>query len=195
MMNMNLRKIVIGALIYLIWSVLIGYFVIYLISWALVIAALVAGIYTGFRIKTSEALQNGFAAGFIGGIILGVVSLFVPSIYGIPLSIPIIGFLIPFNIPTTISWVVIPILSLVGAAFAMLGATLGSITKLRKLFLFLTLFTLFLFYAALDNVAWWWGRASWTWSISHVLTHWVDITVSLGFAFFVIILAHILKIY
>jgi len=194
---MDISKIIIGAIIYMVWSVLIGYFIIYLIPWAVIIAALVAGIYAGFKTKVFTGMVNGFMAGLVGGIVLGFVSLYTPTIYGIPLSVSVAGFLTPMisMFSTTISWFAIPTLAIVGSIFGTLGGLMGSITKLRKVFLFLTLFTLFLFYAALDNLAWWWGRASWEWSISHVLTHWVDITVALIFAFFVVFLAHILKIY
>lgn len=194
---MDFGKIVVGAVIYIVWSVLIGYFIVYLISWAVVIAALVAGIYAGFKTKPHKAITNGFMAGLIGGIALGTVSLYTPTLYGIPLSVSIAGFLTPLisMVSTTMSWIAIPTLAIVGSVFGTIGGLLGSVTKLRKIFLFLTLFTLFLFYLALDNVAWWWGRASWDWSISLVLTHWVDIVVSLAFALFITILAHALKIY
>ncbi len=194
---MDLHKVVMGALIYMIWSVLIGYFIVYLISWAVVIAALVAGIYAGFKTKTHKAVTNGLVAGLVGGITLGFVSLYTPTLYGIPLSVSIAGFLTPLIsiVSEKISWIAIPTLAIVGSLFGAIGGLLGSITQLRKIFLFLTLFTLFLFYLALDNVVWWWGRSSWDWSISLVLTHWVDIVVSLAFSFFVVILAHVLKIY
>jgi len=193
---MDLGKIVIGAIIYMVWAVLIGYLVIYLLTWAIIIAALVAGIYAGFGAKTHKGIANGFMAGLFGGIILGTASIYTPTVYGIPLSVSIANFLTPMiNITSTISWLSIPTLAVIGSIFGAMGGLLGSVTKLRKIFLFLTLFTLFLFYLALDNVAWYWQRYPWNWSISHVLTHWVDITVSLIFASVVVVLAHVLKIY
>ncbi len=194
---MDLHKVVVGAMIYMFWSVLIGFLVAYLISWAVVIAALVAGVYAGFKTKASRGMANGLVAGLVGGITLGIVSLYTPTLYGVPLSVSISGFLNPLIsiVSETISWIAIPTLALVGCVFGAIGGLLGSIAQIRKIFLFLTLFTLFLFYLALDNVAWWWGKASWDWSVSLVLTHWVDITVSLAFAFFVVLLAHGLKIY
>ena len=193
---MDLHKVVIGALIYMFWSVLIGYLIVQLVSWAVIIAALVAGIYAGFKVKTRNGVFNGLVAGLFGGIALGVVSLYVPTLYGIPLSVSIADFLNPIaDIASAIPFVTVPVLASIGAFFGTIGGLLGSITQLRKIFLFLVLFTLFMFYLALDNLAWYVGRASWEWSLSHVLTHWVDITVSLGFAMFVVMLAHILKLY
>jgi hypothetical protein len=192
---MDLHKVVIGALIYMFWSVLIGYLIVYLVSWAVIIAALVAGIYAGFKVKSHKGMVNGLMAGLVGGIALGIVSLYTPTIYGIPLHVSIAGFLNPLvGLVSTMSWVSIPAMAVIGAVFGALGGLLGSITQLRKIFMFLTLFSLFMFYLAIDNLAWYWGSASWEWSISHVLTHWVDIVVSLGFALFVVVLTHVLKI-
>lgn len=194
---MKLNRIIPAAMIYIIWSVLIGYFVVYLIDWAVIVAALVAGIYAGFKTKAFEGLFNGFIAGLVGGIILGSISLYIPTMAGIPLSVSIAGFLTPMisMFSTTLSWFSIPTLAIVGSVFGAIGGLMGSLAQLRKIFLFLTLFTLFLFYAALDNLAWWWGRADWNWTISVVLTHWIDNSVALAFALFVTILAHFLKIY
>ena len=191
---MNFGKIFFGALIYMFWSVLIGYLVAPLLPWAIIIAALVAGIYAGLKISFRDAIKNGFVAGLAGGIILGIISLYTPTLYGIPLSVSIVGFLSPLGI-AAVPLISIPVMAVVGCVFGAFGGLLGSITHLRKIFLFLVLFTLFMFYLALDNVAWYAGRESWDWSISLVLTHWVDITVSLAFAFVVVALADILKIY
>ena len=191
---MNFGKVFFGALIYMFWSVLIGYLVAPLVSWAIIIAALVAGVYAGLKISFRDAVKNGFVAGLVGGIVLGMISLYTPTVYGIPLSVSIAGFLSPLGI-SIVSWIAIPILIVIGCFFGAIGGLLGSITHLRKVFLFLVLFTLFMFYLALDNVAWYLGRSTWEWSISHVLTHWVDISVSLTFAFVVVALADILKLY
>jgi len=184
-------------MIYIIWSVLIGYFIVYLIDWAVIIAALVAGIYAGFKTKAFEGLFNGFVAGLIGGIILGFISLYIPTVAGIPLSVSVAGFLTPMisMFSTAMSWFSIPTLAIIGSVFGAVGGLMGSLAQLKKIFLFLTLFTLFLFYAALDNLAWWWGRADWNWTISVVLTHWIDNSVALVFALLLTILAHFLKIY
>ena len=195
--NINFFRIIVGAITYIFWAFLIGYFVTDLAPYAAIIAALGAGIYAGHKSKSHAGIINGFLAGLIGGIAGGFVSLYVPTIAGIPLSVSVAGFLTPVisMFSTAMSWFAIPTLAIVGSIFVTVGGLMGSITQLRKIFLFLILFTLFLFYAALDNVAWWWGRASWDWSTTHVLTHWVDITVALIFAFFVTVLAHVLKVY
>jgi hypothetical protein len=191
---MNFGKIFFGALIYMFWSVLIGYLIAPLLPWAIIIAALVAGIYAGLKIGFRDAVKNGFVAGLVGGITLGIISLYTPTVYGIPLSVSIVGFLSPLGI-SAVSLISIPTMAVVGCLFGAVGGLLGSITHLRKIFLFLVLFTLFMFYLALDNAAWYLGRMDWEWSISHVLTHWIDISVSLAFAFVVVALADVLKIY
>lgn len=194
---MDIGKIIPAAMIYIVWSVLIGFLISYLVSWAVVIAAMIAGIYAGFKTSASKGIANGFLSGLIGGIILGSVSFFVPSISGVPLSLSISGFLTPMSsmIPVDAQIISIPALAIIGSIFGSAGGLMGSVTQLRKIFLFLTLFTLFIFYAALDNVAWWWGKASWNWSMSLVLTHWIDISIALVFALLVTMLAHFLKIY
>ncbi|MBN2203363.1 MAG: hypothetical protein JW700_04230 [Candidatus Aenigmarchaeota archaeon] len=191
---MNLHKIVIGAFVYMVWTVLTGFLVPPLLVWSVVIAALVSGIYCGLKVSSLDGAKNGFIAGLVGGISLGIVALSIPSFYGISLLESVDAFLNPFGM-TGIPYLSIVVLAVAGALFGTTGGLLGSINKLRKIFLFLVLFTLFMMYLALDNVAWYLGRASVEWSMSHVLTHWVDITVSLGFAFFVVLLAHVLKIY
>ncbi|MFH0929538.1 MAG: DUF5518 domain-containing protein [Candidatus Aenigmatarchaeota archaeon] len=191
---MNVHKIVIGSLIYMVWSVLIGFLVAPLLSWALVVAALVAGIYAGFKVKSLDGAKNGFLVGIIGGLALGIVAMSVPTVYGVSLSASIENSISPFSI-SGIPFASVVMLAAIGAVFGMLGGLLGSLNQLRKIFLFLVLFTLFMMYLALDNVAWYLGRESVEWSMGHVLTHWVDIAVSLGFAFAVVVLAHVLKIY
>lgn len=191
---MNVHKIVIGAFVYMLWTVLIGFLVPQLLTWAVVIAALVSGIYCGLKVRKMDGAKNGFVACLIGGLVLGIVSMMVPTVYGISLSASIEASFSPFGIGSY-PFVSVVLLCAVGAVFGTLGGFLGSINQLRKIFLFLVLFTLFMMYLALDNVAWYLGRASVEWSMSHVLTHWVDITVSLSFALVVVILAHVLKIY
>ena len=154
-----------------------------------------AGIYAGYKIDTKTGTKNGFAAGLFGGLAIGIISLYIPTVYGVPLSVSVASFLNPFIDAASSYWISVPTLAIVGCVFGAIGGFLGSINQLRKIFLFLVLFTLFMFYLALDNVAWYMGRADWQWSISHVLTHWVDITISLGFALFIVLLAHVLRLY
>jgi len=192
---MDFKKIILAAIIFMFWSVLIGYLVSFLIPYAIIISALVAGIYAGFKTNMSKGIFNGFFAGLIGGIILGSLSSFVPSVYNIPLSVSTSSISPMADFATAnFNLFVIPTLAFAGCIFGTIGGFMGSINQLKKIFLFLTLFILFLFYAALDNAAWWWGRASWNWSLSVVLVHWVDISVALVFALAVIILSHFLKI-
>ena len=194
--KISFEKIIYAATIFMIWSVLIGYFVTYLIPWAVIIAALAAGIYVGFRNVKHIGITSGFIAGLLGGTFLGIVSIYTPTIAGIPLSVSIASFLIPIIIivTTAVPWFVIPSLAIVGSIFGAIGGLIGSIGKLKNAFLFFILFTLFLFYAALDNLAWWWGRAEWNWTISVVLTHWIDISIALVFAFSITVLYNILKV-
>ena len=196
MIEMDSRKIIIGALFYAMWSALIGYLIAELVPWAMVISALVTGIYCGLNKTHLNGMKTGFIAALIGGLILGVASLYLPTIYDIPLSIPISGFLNPFFNTRNLEYVIVILTaSLTGAVFGTFGGLLGSISELKTIFFFLTLFTLFLFYTAFDNVAWFWGKEPWNWSLTHVLTHWVDITVALIFSAFVTLLSKILKVY
>jgi hypothetical protein len=197
MISMKFKKIIFASLIYAIWSVLIGYLVPPLAIWASVIAAVVAGIYVGRKNSVSNAILSGALAGLIGGIVYSFVTVYTTSLYGIPLDVPTAGWLTPLLEPfkSYYAYFAIPTLSLIGLFFGSIGGLFGSIAKLRKIFLFLTLFTLFIFYAALDNVAWWWGRADVKWSMSVVLTHWIDIYMAFAFALFVTVLAYCLKIY
>lgn len=192
---MDNRKIFVGSLLYAAWSVLIGYILVQLIPWALIVAALVTGIYVGMNKGRSEGLITGLLTGLIGGSLLGISSIFVKTVYDIQLSIPITGFLNPIFGSVSDPLLVIPTAAVIGLIFGSIGGFLGSISELKTLFLFLTLFTLFLFYTAFDNVAWFWGKEPWNWSLAHVLTHWVDISVALVFSAFVTILSKILKIY
>jgi hypothetical protein len=194
---MKFKKIVFASLLYAIWAVLIGYLIPPLAIWASVISAIVAGIYVGRKNNISSAVVSGALAGLIGGIIYSIVTVYTTSIYGIPLDVSIAAWLTPFLslVKIPYQYFTIPTLSLIGLLFGSIGGFFGSITKLKKIFLFLSLFTLFVFYAALDNVAWWWGRADVRWSMSVVLTHWIDVSIAFVFAFLVTILAHYLKIY
>jgi len=194
--KINFEKIIFSSIIFMIWSVLIGYFISYLIPYAVIIAAISAGIYAGFRDVKYMAITNGFIAGLCGGLALGIVSIYIPNIAGIPLSVSIAVFLTPMIniVTTTIPWFIIPSLAIIGSIFGAFGGLIGSIEKLKNILLFLTLFTLFIFYLALDNVAWWWGRAEWNWSISLVLMHWVDISMAFLFSILIMFIYKILKV-
>lgn len=193
---MEFRKIVYASVIYIIWSVLIGYFVPLLATWASIIAALAAGVYAGYKSKSHEGFINGFLAGLVGGILFGVVLSYLPSFAGIPLKVSTSEFLGPtlevikFSFP----WILNLDLVVTGMIFGAIGGFIGSKEKLKFVFIFLTLFILYIFYGAIDNVAWNWNRSDWTWnmSISHVLTNRIDLFIAVVFAAFTAILAYIL---
>ncbi len=84
---------------------------------------------------------------------------------------------------------------MVGLVFGSIGGLIGSREELKRIIMFLTLFTLFIFYAALDNVAWTWDRGDIRSSISVVLTHYIDVSMAFAFAFLVMILAYVFKVY
>jgi len=195
---MDFKKIVIAAIIFMIWSVLIGFFVSALAPYAAILAALVAGIYAGRNTNAIDATANGFLAGLIGGIMTGATSLYFPNIGGIPISVSIADFFVPMLSFVSFGHYFSAIgLAVIGIFFGALGGAMGSIKKLRGIFLFFTLFILFIFYGAIDNAVWNWGRYDWTWnmSVSHVLTNRIDLFVAFVFSIAVTILSYILKVY
>jgi len=193
---MKFKKIVFAALIYMVWSVLIGFFVPVLASWATIIAALAAGVYAGYKSKPNEGFVSGLLAGLIGGIVGGTLMIYMPSIYGIPTNVSTSEFLTPALqlIKNSFPWVSNLDLILTGTIFCGIGGVIGSKEKLGKVFLFLTLFILYIFYGAIDNVAWNWTTPNWTWnmSISHVLTNRIDLFIAVVFAAITTLLAVIL---
>jgi hypothetical protein len=193
---MDIKKVIIASLIYAFWSFLIGYFVPEIAGWATIMAALAAGIYVGYKSDVGKSFDNGLLAGLLGGIFGAVIMNYTPSLLGIPLKVATSEFLSPIAelIETSFPWVSELFLIVIGTIFGGIGGIIGSRKKLGKVFLFLTLFLLFIFYGAIDNVAWNWGRADWTWnmSISHVLTNRIDLFIAVVFAAFTTILAFVL---
>ncbi len=194
-------KILGGAIIYSVWSILIGFFVPMLAIYSTVIAALAAGIYVGYGNKILDGLKYGALTGLIGGILCGIsvnyFSTYIYDIVGIPAEVYIgswftssIGTIIPSVPSSTIFY-----LPLAGLVFGGIGGVIGSIRLSRGILLFLTLFVLFILYGAIDNMAWNWGRPDWPWymSFQHVLTNEIDIWVAVIFAFAVTILYYILE--
>jgi len=192
-------RITIGVAIYIFWSFLIGYFIADLTPYAAIIAAIAAGIYTGYKSDPFTGTINGVFTGAAGGIAGGFLSMYIPSIYGIPLSVPIANFLVPVIQTVSVATSIFSIISLftVGIIFGGLGGFLGSIKKLRGVILLITLFLLFIFYGAVDNAAWNIEKPGWTWnmSFSHVLTNRIDLLVAVVFAIFVTILTYILGLF
>jgi hypothetical protein len=125
-----------------------------------------------------------------------VIVSYIPSFYGIPVKVSTSEFLGPtlslveYNFP----WILNLDLVITGAVFGGIGGFIGSREKLKYVFIFLTLFILYIFYGAIDNVAWNWQSPGWTWnmSISHVLTNRIDLFIAVVFSAVTTILAFIL---
>jgi hypothetical protein len=197
--RINFTKIIYAALIYSISVIIIGYFVPELEPYAAIIAALGAGVYAGYSSKTMTGTANGFLAGLIGGIVTGVASISVKSIAGIPISVSVASFLQPVISSITPSSQLFSATALVviGLFFGTVGGFLGSIRFLRPLFLFSTMFLLFILLGAVDNAAWNLSTPGWTWmdSFSHVFHNEIDIAVAVVFAFVVTIITYVMNLF
>jgi len=197
--SISFFRIITGAILYIFWAFLIGYFIKDLAPYAAVLAAFAAGIYASHKSRIHTGTANGIIAGLIGGIVGGILSNYTPSIAGIPLSVSVSSFLVPIveSVSNLIPSISIASLTVIGLVFGGLGGLMGSIKKLRGFFLFITLFLLFIFYGAVDNMAWNWEKADWTWnmSFSHVLTNQIDLLVAVAFAVIVTVLAHALNLF
>ena len=189
------EKVILAAIIYAMWAVLIGYFIPVLSPLSAIIAAFVAGIYVARGEKTTDGMSNGMTAGVLGGLLLGVAGIYIKNISGISLSVSTALFVVP-NELTSVPYLSGIILGITGLAFGGIGGIIGAGKKLGGVYLFLTLLVLFIFYGAIDNLVWNWGAPNWTWnqSISHVLTNRIDLGVAAGFAIAVTMLAYVLRI-
>jgi len=125
------KKLLIGALIYLILGVILVYvipaaFVIYVAA----IAAIIAGIYMGRGTTSMKGAIHGLLAGLLGGVIAGLIGGFVPGI-GVPLggwlNSLVVGVLEP---ALQNPWYALPSMSLVGIVFGAVGGFLGA--KMRR---------------------------------------------------------------
>jgi hypothetical protein len=197
--GLSFTKILYAAALYSVWVILIGYFVPELEPFAAIIAALGAGVYAGYGCSKTAGTANGFIAGLIGGLVTGFASLNISSIAGIPISVSIADFFVPaFSVfsssPEVFSFTS---LTIIGMLFGSIGGFFGSIRHLRPVFLFATMFLLFILLGAVDNAAWNLSTPSWTWnmSFSHVLTNQVDIIVAVVFAFIVTIVTYLLRLF
>jgi hypothetical protein len=197
--GMNFTKIVYAAALYSVWVILIGYFVPELESYAAMIAALGAGVYAGYGCGKTDGTANGFIAGLLGGLVTGIASFNIGSIAGIPISVSVADFLVPVfsafsSSPEVFSFAS---LTIIGLFFGSVGGFLGSIRHLKPVFLFSTMFLLFILLGAVDNAAWNLSTPGWTWnmSFSHVLTNQVDIVVAVVFALIVTIVTYLLRLF
>lgn len=197
--NIDFTKVAYAAVIYSIFVILIGFFVPELEPYAAIIAALSAGVYAGYGSKTVPGMANGFLAGIIGGVVTGVASVSMKSIAGIPISVSVASFLYPVlsSISPSTQLFSATALVVIGFFFGTFGGLLGSIRLLRPLFLFGTMFFLFILLGAVDNAAWNILTPNWTWvdSFEHVLHNEIDIAVALVFAFVVTILTYVMNLF
>jgi len=197
--GMSFKKIIYAAVIYGIWAILIGYFILDLAPYAAIVAALAAGIYAGHKTKPYTGMVNGFMAGLIGGIMIGIISIYVPNIAGVPISVSVTSFLAPLvsSVSPTSSLFSTTALTIIGLLFGAIGGLMGALKQLRGVFLFLTLFILFILFGAVDNAAWNILEPGWTWnmSFSHVLTNKIDLFVAVVFSIIVTILAYLMNLF
>jgi len=196
--SLDFEKIIYAAILYGVCSILIGYFVLDLAPYAALLAALGAGIYVGRRNKPLTAIASGFVAGLIGGLATGILSIYVKNIAGIPLSVSVTNYLKPIIATVSPTSFLFPVvaLTLIGLFFGAIGGLMGSIEKLRGVFLLFTIFLLFILLGAVDNAAWNILKPGWTWemSFSHVLTNKLDLFVAAVFAVIVTVLAYTMNL-
>ena len=197
--RLSFTKILYAAALYSVWVILIGYFVPELESYAAIIAALGAGVYAGYGCSRNVGMANGFIAGLIGGLVTGFASLNISSIAGIPLSVSVADFIAPALSAFSFSPEVFSFASLtiIGMLFGSIGGFFGSIKHLKPVYLFATMFLLFILLGAVDNAAWNIQTPGWTWnmSFSHVLTNYVDVVVAVAFALIVTIVTYLLRLF
>jgi hypothetical protein len=181
------------------WVILIGYFVEDLAPYAAIIAALAAGIYVGQKTHPLTGMASGFLAGLIGGVATGILSISVPNVAGVPISVSVTNYVSPVitSIAPSASLFSFTALTMIGLFFGLVGGLLGSIRQLRPVFLFFSMFLIFIFLGAVDNAAWNINTPNWTWvmSFSHVLTNEVDIWVALAFSLIVTVLTYLMNLH
>lgn len=196
---MDFTKIFYASVIYGVWVILIGYFVEDLAPYAAIIAALAAGIYVGQKTSPITGMASGFLAGLIGGIATGFLSISVNNIAGVPISVSVTNYISPVitSIAPSASFFSFTALTVIGIFFGLIGGFLGSIRLLRPVFLFFSMFLIFIFLGAVDNAAWNILTPNWTWvdSFFHVLNNEVDIWVAVVFSFIVTILTYLMNLH
>ncbi len=126
---MDYKKILIGSAIYIVIAILIGYFVSSLAIYAAAIAALLAGVYTAkLGASAMKAAMYGVIVGLVGGILGGILSVYLPTLTGVSLAIPMGGWLnslLASVFTTAVPWLAVPSMAIVGMVFGLIGGYVG----------------------------------------------------------------------
>ena len=131
---MNFKMYLIGGIIYVIIAIVLGMLVAALAPYAVLIGALIAGIYVGMKGTTPmKAAIDGIIACVIGGIIAGLITTFVsiPTTTGVSFLDSIIG-IFGGMIATNSSGAIVGAFAWFIAAGIILGAIGGYIGKKIK---------------------------------------------------------------
>lgn len=126
---MDYKKILIGSLVYIVLAILIGYFVPDFAIYAAAVAALLAGIYiAGLGPSPIKGAFYGLLVGLIGGIIAGIIAMYLPSIGGVSLAIPMGGWLnsmLAGMVASAAPWIAVPSMAIIGMIFGLIGGYIG----------------------------------------------------------------------
>lgn len=126
---MDMRKIAIGSVAYIVLTIAIGYFLPEFAAFAAALAALLAGIYMGrTTFKVINALFEGVIIGLVGGIVGGTIATYLPTLTGGMLAIPLGGWLnnmFSDMFETVVPWLAIPSMAIIGFVFGAIGAYIG----------------------------------------------------------------------
>ena len=136
-------KVLYGAIIFAVWSILIGFFVAPLAAYSTAIAAFAAGIYVGYGSKSFDGLVNGAIAGLTGGVLSGVIVSYLPNYFsnlgGVPLKVYVSEWFTPVVGKLSVAlpeFSIFIYLTSVGLVFSSLGGFTSSIKLFRGILLF-----------------------------------------------------------